>query len=167
MSQDLSVCLSFYPLKIHKNFSHIPSKACFVTRRFESLVHLHSDSESSPKDNCPYINQIKEIAGAPNLESALSNLDQLTANLANNYNGQMKTILDQGIIRNLIKLLEVLEITSETSIIIVRILGNIASGSQNICKCLVDEGGIQFFISIFNRSVELEDKILLETVKIT
>jgi len=137
-----------------------------MTRRSDAIVPFHLDSEYSPKDNCPYINQIKEIAGAPNLESALSNLDQLTANLANNYNGQMKTILDQGIIQNLIKLLEVQEITSETSKIIVRILGNIASGPQQICKCIVDQGGIQLFISIFNRSVELEDKTLLESVKI-
>ena len=84
----------FLSSKILINFSHIPREAYFMTRRFDVLAPVHSDSEFSPKDNCPYINQILEIAGAPNLESALYNIDQLTGNPANISNGQVKMILD-------------------------------------------------------------------------
>ena len=136
-----------------------------MTRRFDTVIPPQPEiieNDNSPKDDDPNINVILEIASAPNLESALVNLDHYTSKPANS--AEFKTFLEQGLVKSLFYVIQNKPIDQEIIKITVRILGNIASGPASVCKCVVDEGGIQIFMGIFHKSEEIDDHQLMEMV---
>lgn len=149
----LLITLSFIFFKKRETF--------FMNRRFETLP-LDDQNLKIPIQN---VSEILEIVGAPTLDVALYNLDQLTSSKQiNTGNNQISSLLEQGIIRHLINLLNNPNIDELFKKITVRILGNIASGPQAICKSVVEAGGIPLFVNYLNESIEKEDVQLMEMV---
>lgn len=134
----------------------------FMNRRFDSLP-LNNDQ--NPKIPIPNLNEILELVGAPTLDVALYNLDELTSSKQLNVgNSQISSLLEHGIIKHLINLLNNPTVDELFKKMTVRILGNIASGPQAICKSVVEAGGIPLFVNYLNESIEKEDIGLMEMV---
>ena len=130
-----------------------------MTRRFDVIPQ-----EDNLSKEIPNINELLELAGSPTLEMALFNLDQMTSKQISAGDQTIKTLLEQGVIKHLINLLENSAVDQSHKRVGLRILGNIASGPQVICKCVVEEGGIPLFLGYLNRSIEIEDGQLMEMV---
>ena len=122
------------------------------------------ENDNSPKDHNPNINVLLEIASAPDIDSALVNLDKITSKPGNLSSAEMKTFLEQGLVKSLFHIIQNTPIDQEIIKTTVRILGNIASGPTSVCKCIVDEGGIPIFMAIFHKSEEIDDHQLMEMV---
>lgn len=106
-----------------------------------------------------------EIVSCPTLDVALNNLDHLTSNnKLNNDSPELNKLLDKNIPKKLIDLLEYLEEEPTYIIIILRILGNIASGAENFCNSVVHAGGIEIFLKYFHKGCKNEDIQLIENV---
>lgn len=107
-----------------------------------------------------------ELVSYPTLDIALNNLDQLTSNKKLNINDspELNQLLDKNIPKKLIDILEYLEHEPSYIIIILRILGNIASGTEAFCNSVVYAGGIEIFLKYFHLGRKNENIQLIENV---